>query len=231
MNLLIHSKDLTNNRLKLDNIIQGHYQLSSFTFTNNIFNITDNNNKIYFTENSVPLTATLTNGFFDTSSITSNLSTALNASASGTITCSLDTNTNKLTISNASHNFYFTFATNTSNSARKLLGFNQTDGTDASSQTSDNPIDLNTHKSFFVNITENNDKNIDAPSFFNTTFMIQASGSFGEVSRYIKNDNMNQYVKFKNVKHLSFRIHDDNNNDIDLNSDWLMVLSKKPPFV
>ena len=125
--LLISSNNLTNNKLTLDYPIVGEYSLESFVFTNNIYNVTNDNNKVYFTENSVPLTTTLTNGYYDGEDFRSHLQTSMNATASGTITVSLDTNTNKLTISNSTHNFFFTFGTNTTNSARKLLGFNASD--------------------------------------------------------------------------------------------------------
>ena len=223
--LLIDSNDLnTNNQLTFDSKIQGKYELESFAYTNNIYNIDNNNNKVYINENSTDLTATLTNGYYDSNDFKTHLQTQMNAVCSGTISITLDDNTGKLTISNDTHNFYFTFATNTTSSARKLMGFNESNGTNASSQTSDNPIDVNTHKCFFINIEENNDKNIDAPSYFNTSLMIQASGSFGETSRYIKNDNFKQYVKFRNEKKIKFKIHDKNNNTLNLNSQWLMLL-------
>jgi hypothetical protein len=226
MNILIHSKDLTNNTITFDNAIQGNYQLLSFCFTNNIFNVSNTNNKVYFNENGSDLITTLTNGYYDSSDFVSHLQTKMTASAVGTINCSLDNNTRKLTISNDTHNFYLTFATNTTNSARKLLGFDESDGSNASSQTSNNPIDLNKHKCIFINIEENDNKNIDSVSFFNTSLMIESSGSFGETSRYIKNDYNNQYVKFRNVKKLTFKIHDEYNNTINLNSEWILVLGK-----
>ena len=223
--LLIDSNDLnTDNQLTFDNKIKGDYELESFVFTNNIYNVDGTNNKVYINENSSNLTATLTNGFYDSDDFRTHLQTQMNAVCSGTISITLNDNTGKLTISNDTHNFYFTFATNTTNSAKKLLVFNESDGTNASSQTSDVAIDLNTHKCFFINIDENNNKNIDAPSYFNTSLMIQATGSFSETSRYIKNDNFKQYVKFRNEKKIKFKIHDKNNNVLNLNSEWLMVL-------
>ena len=225
--LLIDSNDLNaNNELKFDNKIKGEYELESFVFTNNIYNVDDNNNKVYFNENTSDLTATLTNGYYDETDFRTHLQTQMNAVASGTITITLDSNTNKLTISNDTHNFYFTFATNTSNSARKLLGINATDGTNGMTQTSDNPIDLNTHKCFFVNIQENENKNVDAPSYFNTSFMIQSSGAFSETARYIRNDNFRQVAKFRNEKKITFKIHDKSNNVLNLNSEWFMLLSQ-----
>ena len=226
--LLIDSNDLnTNNELTVDSKISGNYELETFVFTNNIYNVDGTNNKVYINENSSNLTATLTNGFYDSNDFRTHLQTQMNAVCSGTITVVIDDNTGKLTISNDTHNFYFTFATNTSNSARKLLGFNQSDGTNASSQTSDIAIDLNTHKCFFINIEQNNNKNIDSPNYFNTSFLIQATGSFSETSRYIKNDNFKQCVKFRNEKKIKFKIHDKNNNTLNLNSEWCMVLSQQ----
>ena len=223
--LLIDSNDLnSDNQLTFDNKIQGDYQLETFVFTNNLYNVDDTNNKVYINENSNNLTATLTNGFYDSNDFRTQLQTQMNAVCSGTISITLDDNTGKLAISNDTHNFYFTFATNTTNSARKLMGFNQSDGTNASSQTSDIAMDLNTHKCFFVNIEENNNKNIDSPSYFNTSLLIQATGSFGETARHIKNDNFNQYVKFRNEKKIKFKIHDKSNNTLDLQSEWFMVL-------
>ena len=223
--LLIDSNDLNaNNELTFDNKISGEYELESFVFTNNLYNIDDNNNKVYINENSNNLTATLTNGFYDSNDFKTELQSQMNAVCSGTITITLDNNTGKLTISNDTNNFYFTFATNTTASARKLMGFNESDGTNGMTQTSDNPIDLNTHKCFFVNIEENVDKNIDSPSYFNTSLLIQASGSFSETARHIKNDNFNQYVKFRNQKKIKFKIHNRMNNTLNLNSQWFMVL-------
>ena len=223
--LLIESSDLTNNQIKFDNPIKDRYELVAFSFTNNIYNVNDRNNQVYITENTTDYTIPLTNGFYNAEDLREHLQTRMNAVASGTYTITLDENTNKFNIS-STITFYFTFGTNTSNSARLLLGMNETDQSTSITQSSDNPIDLNDDKCFYININENDDKNIEGITFFNTSFMIQATGNFGEKSTYNNSDNFKQQVKFRNIKTLTFKIHDRNMNTIDLNSEWLMVLKK-----
>ena len=226
MNLLfLDSNKASNNVFTLDNRIQGQYQLLTFTTTNNMYNVTANNNKIYWNENGSNKTTTLTNGYYDSTDFKTELSTQLNSSASGTITVTLDDNTRKFTITDTL-NFYFTFATNTTNSARKLLGFNASDGTNATSQTSDTPCDLNSCKNIFLTINEDNHRNIRGIDFFNSSFVINSTGDFGETLRYINVDNFNQFIKFRDTKKLTVSFHDSNNNSVDLNSEYQIILSK-----
>ena len=118
------------------------------------------------------------------------------------------------------------FGTNTSNSARKLLGFNETDGTSSTSQTSDIPVDVNTCKNIFITFQEDDNTDISGLSFFTSSVVINGLGSFGDIVRYNNNDNFDQYVRFRNTKTLTIKIHDLNNNNIDLNSDYSIILQK-----
>ena len=224
--LLLDSNKASNNTYKLDNRIKGSYKLVSFVATNNMYNINDNNNKIYMTIAGFPHTPSLTNGFYDTTNLKSHISSVLNDLGAGTFTITLDDTANKFTITNT-NNFYFTFGTNTTNSARKLLGFNESDGTNALSQVSDNPIDLNTHKNIFITFNEDDNRNIEGLTFFNASLLINGMGAYGEVCRYINDDNFDQYVKFKDTKSLTIKFHDTSNNSINLNSDYQIILQKK----
>ena len=228
MKLYLDSTLATNNKFKLDNFISGTWKLLYFSFTNNIFNVNDTNNKIYFTEVSTERTATLTNGYYDVNELKTEIQTAINNVASATFTVSVDTKTNKYTFTNGSTtNFYFTFGTNTTNSARKLLGFNANDGTTNTSQTSNKPVDLNTYPNIFVKIQEDDNTDILGLSFFTSSLVVNGTGSFSDIVRYNNNDNFDQYVRFhKNTKTITLKIHDLNNNDIDLNSDYSIILEK-----
>ena len=221
--LCLDSNKASNDKYKLDKMIEGTYKLVSFVATNNIYNITDYNNKIYWNENGTNRTSTLTNGFYDSSDYTSHLSTILNNDASGTISVSLDDNTRKLTITNTL-TFYFTFGSNTSNSARKLLGYNAIDGTTATSQTSTNPIDLNTCKNIFIKVMQDDHRKIEGIDFFNASLMINGDGNIGETLRYIDSNNFDQYIKFKKTKQISIEFHDIYNNSISLNSEYQIIL-------
>ena len=215
----------SSNKFVLDEALSGKYKLVSFVFTNNVYNVNDINNKIYFTENGNNLTATLTNGYYDSTDFVTHLSNVLNNAASGTITVSINSNTNKLTITDTL-NIYFTFGTNTNNSARKLLGFNESDGTANTTQTSDKPIDLNTYKGIWLDIYENYDKRMYGIDYFNTSMYINGEGSFGEIVRYKNNDNFDQYIQLNNTKHIEIKFHDRNHNDINLNSEYEIIFQK-----
>lgn len=227
--LLLDSNKIENNKYKLDNTIKGLYKLVSFVSTNNMYNVNDTNNKIYLDEfNGVGFTSletTLDNGFYDSTDLTSHLSSKLNNICTGSVSVSFNDNTRKFTITNTL-NFYFTFGSNTSNSSRKILGFNEQDGTSALSQTSNNVIDLNTCKNIFITITEDNNRDIKGIDFFNSSFLINGVGSFGEVLRYVDSDNFHQYVNFRNVKTLHISFIDNNNNTLDLNSEYQIILKK-----
>ena len=223
--LFLDSTKSSNNVYKLDKRIEGVYKLLSFVTTNNMFNVNNNNNKIYWNENGSDLTTTLTNGYYSSDDFKTHLSTQLNSSASGTVTVTLDDNTRKLTIADTL-NFYFTFGTNTSNSARKLIGFNEADGANGASHTSDNPIDLNTYKNIFITIEQDDHRNIEGQDFFNHSFVINGTGAFGEICRYINQDNFDQYIKLRKTKMLKVIFYDINNNIIDLNSEYQLILQK-----
>ena len=224
--LFLDSNKATNNIYTLDKKIEGNWRLLTFVCNNNIYNVNDTNNKIYWNEEGADEVATLTNGYYNDTDFISHVATQMNAESPGTITTSFNSNTRKLTITNDSLSFYFTFGTNTSNSARKLLGFNEEDGTTGYSQTSPNPIDLNPYKNVFINIKQNNNRNVEGIDFFNTSLVINGLGTFGDTFRYINNDNFSQYVKFRNTKQLEITIHDLNNNNITLNSEYQLILQK-----
>ena len=221
--LCLDSKQSMNNRFKLDNMIEGIYKLVSFVATNNIYNITDYNNKIYWNENGTDKISTLTNGFYDSSDFTTHLSSVLNTDGSGTISVSLDDNTRKFTITDTL-TFYFTFGSNTSNSARKLLGYDSVDGTTATSQISTNPIDLNTCKNIYINILQDDNKKLEGINFFTSSLVINGDGNTGETLRYIDSNNFDQYIKLKKTKQISLSFHDIDNNSISLNSEYQLIL-------
>lgn len=223
--LYLDSNNALNQKFTLDEPISGTYKLELFTSTNNIYNINDTNNKIYFNENGSNLTGTLTNGFYLANDFKDHLTTTLNNTATGTITITLNENTNKLTITNTLL-FYFTFGTNTNNSAYKLMGFNALDGTNATTQTSDNAIDLNSYKCIFMDIDQNNSKNIFGTEYFNTSFCITSDCSFGEKLTYINQDYYDQYINLNNTKQINYTFHDNKYNELNLNSEFELILKK-----
>ena len=224
--LILHSDKSNNHKFTLDKRIQGLYQLRSFVATNNIYNVNDNNNKVYVNENGENATITLTNGYYDSTDLKTHLSDKLNQTLSGTVSVTFDDNLYKFTITNTNA-FRFMFGTNTTNSARKLLGFNQTDGLPSVlTQTSDVPIDLNPYKNIFITITEDDNRNVEGIDFFNCSLIVNGLFDFGAILRYVDVDNFVQTLKFKNTKNLKVLFHDASNNVIDLNSEYQIILQK-----
>lgn len=112
--------------------------------------ITKENNKIIFTHgsNENDTVTTLTPGYYDASSLKTELETQLNSAAgvSGVYTVSYDSTTEKLTINSTSGDFCFKWSESQiryKSVAYELLGFNNVDGgTNVTSITSDNKISL-----------------------------------------------------------------------------------------
>lgn len=134
----------------------GNYALVSGMFSNTFHNVNDFNNKIYFKEGTVSLTATLTNGFYNSSTILANIKASLEAisvsgGASLTYTVSSSSFTNSLTISVSSGNIQYLKSTNKLNSANYLIGFT-TDTSATTSLTGDLTINLTDTYSYNVRL-------------------------------------------------------------------------------
>ena len=178
-------------------------------------NFSDNNNKIYVNENGTDYTITWTNGYYDSTDLTSHLSTTLNDALSDTVSVSFDDNTNKFTIAD------------TINSARKLLGFNETDGSPSlTTQTSDVAVDLNQCENIFITIKQDDNRNIEGIDFFNCSLIVNGVSNFGDILRYVNVDNFTQTLKLKSTKTLNVSFHDASNNTINLNSEYQIILRK-----
>ena len=94
-----------------DPLSTGTYKLHYFHMPLSIYNVTSNNNKIYFYENSANRTGTITPGIYSSLDITTAVKSAMDAASTGAynvFTISLDSNTQKITYS-ASNNFHFTY--------------------------------------------------------------------------------------------------------------------------
>ena len=224
--LYLHSSKATNNVFNLDKKINGSWKLLSFHMTNNLYNVSNSNNTIYIDEGGIERVITLNNGFYDINSLKTELTTSINAITSGTFTITIDTDTRKYSFSSTA-NFGFTFGSNSSNSARKLIGMNATDDSQATSHSSDIPIDLNAHKNLFIRISQDDNNDVLGLSYFHTSLAINGAGSFGDLYTFVSDDNYDQYVRFKqNTKKLEISFHDVDNNTVELNSDYAILFEK-----
>ena len=207
-------------RFDLDDIVSGRFKLVGFYMTDNIYNVTTKNNKVYTSAG----TYTIPVGYYPTAL---DMAKTIEDSGDG-YTITQHSRTNKLTF--VSTSFSFTWGTNKTNSARKLLGFTEQDTASNTTHTSDIAPDICPHKVIFVDIDQVRRKSINSPNYFSTTFALSGSSSFGGVLRVTKNDSFSQYIHFdKNTRHIGYRFHDADGHELDLNgSEWFMILESAP---
>ena len=209
--------------------IQGEYCVDSILIPNTIYTIDSRNNKIYFTDSAsgTNLIGTVASGVYTSSNITSALTTALNAQSSTTYTITLSSTTNKLTFTPASGTVAFRWGVENNDSCFRELGFNKTTQTLASTQTSDNPINLNSTLSLLVDINESKNEDIrisgtssiDAVLYFP---IVSSVGSYG----IITGNQFKQHLTFNGARSLRIQFRDINGRVVNVNSDWELFLSK-----
>lgn len=105
-----------------ETIPAGCYRVDHIHMPHNIYNVTSSNNKVYCDLGDV----TLTSGFYTSSTLATHLQTLLQV-VDANFTVTYNTNQATFTIANSVSSFVLDFGTNTTNSARQLLGFSATD--------------------------------------------------------------------------------------------------------
>lgn len=218
----------SNGTIKLQNPLNGTYIINEFYMTNSFYTVNNNNNKIYFTESNVLKTATLTNGFYTSSQLATQIQTQMNSASRNTYTVILNSNTYQYTFSSTA-NFGFKFGTNTISSAYKLLGFDTNDYSESTSTTSVNIIDLNSIKGIYIDFHDDKRKDIEfsnnnnPSNVFSLTF--NDKSDFGSLLSYKVRQNYIQKLKFVNTISLKFKLYDQDFNDLTTNGlDWYLTL-------
>lgn len=232
--ILVRSRDRndggtsSNFEMKLQYCLNGAYRVKNVQMSNSVYSVRSGiNDKIYFYENSTSKSATIVAGQYTSSTITTAIKTVMDTASGGhnTYTVSFDSATQKITFS-ASNAFYFEFATNTSASARRILGFNAEDTASGTSITSTNAIDLSGTHGVYIAIRQA-DHNLRT-----TSEKLKSSiyVPFGVSSNSFQNQwmgDINQIVEFDSVSDLSVKLHDDNGEDLSLHGiEWTLMLQK-----
>ena len=226
MKYILKSSNISNNIINLKKSFKGEYSLYSFCFTNNIYNITSNNNILPYQQgasyNAVELTQQFTNG----QGLASDIQSKLNAIPSANVSVSYNSNTGKFTITNTT-NFYLKFGDITTNICNELLGFNGSNTTDGLSVSSDTKADLTPFKSILINIKEDKNRNVKDENYNQNTFVINGDSNFGEKLTYksFDWDVISQYMLVDETKRLEITFTDEKGNSLDLRN-WVLVLEQ-----
>jgi hypothetical protein len=233
--LILESKDritlstANNCVLSINNIVNGKYKLKQFLFQNSCYNITANNNVVYFYENSISKACTLTPGYYTSSGFTSHLKTQIDAASGGynTYTITYSSTTGLISIS-ASNAFKFMFGTNLNNSAAYVMGFEKVDSALATSQVSPNALNLVSPYGLFVDITQVM-CNISNPVTSKIcSFFVPLVNEFGQLEVFQPSNDQRIEFDFSRITNqIKIKIVDTNFNLNILNGvDWVMILEK-----
>ena len=190
------------------------------------FNVGSTNNIIYFYENSIAKTATLTPGYYDNNSLLTEVATRLNAASGGFGTYTVTQSALPLRITIASTQpFALQFQTYTANSAANILGYLSVDTALATSQLATNISNLASLRSY--NISINNESGfLDAKGRL-CTFVIPVMSNTGGLAVYEPSHMFPQLIHFsQSTATLKIQVTDDNGIPIALSCDWYIVLGK-----
>jgi hypothetical protein len=207
-------------------IENGLYKLHHSVFINSFYNINDTNNKIYFQESGGPLIiATLQNGYYNNSTIVTNIHTQMELVGNHNYTITLSPTTNKLTFVPNTGTLKFLFYNYTENSAKHILGFIG-NSDDSSSITGDLPINLTDTLSYNIRLECNGIQN----------FIQDSSSNFYSFSVPILSNSLeltyhepfnNQYVKFENpISDIRVKILNEESEQMTLYNDYYFVIQK-----
>ncbi len=222
----------TSNNLQLTapELLNGTYELTNFTLINSLYNVVaGENDKIYFTHTvDGILVATLTPGNYTSTTLVVEIAAQMDAASTANYTVAYSANTGKITFTPSSSTFGFTFATNTTATARYLLGKDAVDDVAASSIVSENVIDLKLHDFIAIKIAQDNNTHVTLPDGTECSFIIPiGNASFGSVIGYTRNGNFGQFIKFNNVNTLDIEMFAADGDTLDLNGlEWSMGVKK-----
>jgi hypothetical protein len=213
----------SSNIINLKKKMNGEYLLHSFTFTNDVYNITSNNNILPYQDFGGSLTEiTLTQQYINASDLASHLQTKINAVTSGMASVSYDSNTGKFTITNTV-SFRITFGDYTSsNGCHNLLGFSGTNLTYATTQTSDNTANLVPFQCIYVKIKQNRLNSIYDENYGDYSLVVTVDGDFGARCSYISPLPLQQKIQLDDCKRLEITFYDQDSHQITLNN-WCLI--------
>lgn len=222
---IIKSSDVSNNYINTIETLKGKFILHSFTFTNNLYNITSNNNILPYQEGATYTAIELTQQFANGNEIATDIQTKINAVSGGIASVTYNSSSGKFTITNTT-NFYLKFGDVVTNTANNLLGFLKQNTTNATSVTSNNVAHLIPFQTININIDQDKKKSIKNENYTENTFLITGTSNFGDAFVYVSqnNDIHPQICEFKPTKRIKITFFDENDNELQLN-DWVLVLS------
>jgi hypothetical protein len=207
-------------------VLTGTYILKSAMIPITYFNINSTNSSIYWTD-TIPRTCQIPSGFYNSYSVFATaVAMAMTANGGGTVTCSVNSLTNILTVNNTT-TFAFAFATNTTNSAAEVMGFTEMDSISDTSQVGTKVINLLSTSFYNFSISEASIgmKTLSGQQY---TFSIPALTTTPGQAYYEPSEQFPIQIRLNATKTLTVKIYDDRGRILNnMYSDWNMIIEKK----
>lgn len=219
---------LSNGSITLQQPIHGSFIIDEFVFFNGIYNVNYNNNTIVLNYNGSESTFTLEPGYYNGSQLATELASKCQNNSSGLFSGSFNSKTGKITLTETGGvNFYVTFS---SLYNARLFGFDTLSSINASSFTSPYVCDLCPIKHIFIKFNDYDNHIVGSHNYFTATIAINdINTSFGNLLHYqSESEKISYKLNFEKItKTISFKIIDENENEIQFNNcHWKMILKK-----
>lgn len=180
----------------------GTYEMLSFNSRNNVYNVDDSNDEIYYDEDAGgelgPVL--IPHGYYTSeASLAAAVKTTMDAGGAGTYTITHNALTNLFTVAVAggAAAVQLTWNTNINNPiANLLLGFSSVNTASAASLTGDIGADLDPHSNLLINIAEDSLKNVTLVNGTEHSLIVPLDAPYGDEINGMKNQTFNQTVNF-----------------------------------
>ena len=224
MHYIIKSSDASNGVINLNNKLEKELELHSFTFLNDIYNISSNNKILPYEEVAISSNIELTEQFTNGTDLATHIQTKINDISAGTCSVSFDANTSKFTITNTV-DFKFNFSSYGDGTCDTVLGFDDSDLSYSTLHTSDKQANLTSFECLYIDFKNDSNKYCIDESHTNHSFIINCNSDFGDKCEYISkvNDFEPQKIKLKQTNRIEIKFYDQDNNELTLNK-WCLVL-------
>ena len=211
--------------------LMGSYETQYVAMFNSPYPVNSTNNIIYFTENSTPKTATIVAGNYSTSG-TNSILTAIGSvmtTASGgyaTFTATISATTGLITIT-STQNYSLTFATNTTSSAYKVLGYAVADTSSTTAQTGTRLPNLSGLVSIAINIKQAENSGFLTSLGYAGQLVVPLNASFGGFV-FNTSNLFTQFLHFRQrASKLNITVSDLAGNAVDLLGTEFEILLRK----
>ncbi len=180
----------------------GTYELLSFNSRNNVYNVDDSNDEIYYKEDAgAELGPVLIpHGYYSTFALLSTaVKTTMEAGGAGTYTISHNVLTNLYTVAVAggATTVQLTWGANSAQPiANLLLGYSASDTADAASLLGDNGADLDPHSNLLVTIDQDGLRNVTLVPGTEFSLVVPLDAPYGEELNGFRNTSFDQSIQF-----------------------------------